>query len=215
MKMIVARTCKNISTVLLASMILGCDQMGDAVSGVGGATKSLADKVTGNDAPQDDDDGAGEAATVTVVETEEEPDPEPEADPEPDPDPRSEDDDEDADDHDSGGRDVEQYPRLPRNVTWKPVSHSSGGNLTIILWGAGGGEKNYEKGSLKVEHNDGVTYPRKYIRRDDPDNHERAPKFLFDVKGGWFQGKDPVLFWNLGAYRVVSPEKRQGKNEES
>lgn len=129
---------------------------------------------------------------------------------------KSDDDKEDPDSENeptSADRNVDQYPRLPSNVTWKPISSSSGGNLTIVLWGNGGGEKNYEQGGLRVEHNDGVKYPTTYVRRDDPDNGERAPKFYFDVQGGWFVGKDPVLFWNLGAYRIVSPEKRQGKNE--
>ena len=106
-------------------------------------------------------------------------------------------------------RNVEQYPRLPRNVTWKPISSSSGDNLTIILWGRGGGEKNYEKGTLRIEYNGGVKYPVKEGPR-----HDGAPRFLFDVQGGWFEGKDPVLFWNLGAYRIMHPERRQGKNEE-
>ena len=106
-------------------------------------------------------------------------------------------------------RNVEQYPRLPSNVTWKPISSSSGDNLTIILWGRGGGEKNYEKGTLRIEYNGGVKYPVKEGPR-----HDGAPRFLFDVQGGWFKDKDPVLFWNLGTYRIVHPERRQGKNEE-
>lgn len=126
--------------------------------------------------------------------------------------------DQDSEDQDSrsedssnpyADRNVGQYSRLPRNVTWKPVSASSGGNLTIILWGRGGGEKNYKNGTLRVEYNGGVKYPRKEGPR-----HDGAPQFLFDVQGGWFKGKDPVLLWNLGAYRIAEPERRQGKNEE-
>jgi hypothetical protein len=124
---------------------------------------------------------------------------------------------EDAEDQDSrsedssnpyADRNVEQYSRLPRSVTWKPISASSGENLTIILWGRGGGEKNYENGTLRIEYNGGVKYPRKEGPR-----YDGAPQFLFDVQGGWFKGKDPVLIWNLAAYRIVNPERRQGKNE--
>ena len=105
-------------------------------------------------------------------------------------------------------RNVEQYSRLPRNVTWKPISASSGENLTIILWGRGGGENNYENGTLRIEYNGGVKYPR-----TEGPRYDGAPQFLFDVQGGWFKGKDPVLIWNLAAYRIVHPERRQGKNE--
>jgi hypothetical protein len=211
--------------IVLAIVFAGCDQIAEVTSGGGTKNSSSgqvsAGTISGQVNDQDADDGEdesngtesdseddAESSESTETETEktwdavladlglkEEPEPEEESKP-------------------SNDRNVEQYPRTPRNVTWKPVSSSSGGNLTIVLWGRGGGEKNYEEGSLRIEHNDGVTYPRTYVRRDDPDNGERAPKFYFDVEGGWFKGKDPVLFWNLGAVRVVNPEKRQGKHEQ-
>ncbi len=224
MKTVATHTCKQLIPVLVSILFIGCDQVSDLTSGGGTKSSPSSQVATGNISGQNDGESDNETDSETdsddsksgdasggsepkddsnhktwdeVLEeagVEEEPEPEAE---EP-----------------SDGRNVERYARLPRNVTWKPVSASSGDNLTIILWGRGGGEKNYEEGSLRIEHNDGVTYPRKYVRRDDPNNAERAPKFLFGVQGGWFEGKDPVLFWNLGAYRILHPEKRQGKHEE-
>ena len=221
MKILVARTYKTslgkiFLGLLLVIAMAGCDEMGKVASGVGTATKNLADKVTGNEPNQQASGQIGQGEddqNVVVAEGEKADDnaavsatdPDPAEDPEIDvaqiEDP-------------SNGRNIEQYPRLPRNVTWKPISSSAGDNLTVVLWGAGGGEKNYEEGSLHIEHNEGIKYPRKYVRRDDPTNGERAPKFHFDVQGSWFVGKDPVLFWNLGAYRVIHPDRRQGKHEE-
>lgn len=211
---------------LFTLVFTGCDQMGSVASGVGGATKNLADKITGGgDKKEDAEDGVATTTEVPEVDNaivingddsdSDDEDPEKEdSSAEEDDDSRDDSDSDDNDDSSGDDRNIEQYARLPRNVTWKPISASSGDNLTVILWGRGGGERNYEEGTLRVEHNDGVKYPRAHVRWDDPNNHERAPKFLFDVQGSWFKGKDPVLKWNLGAYRVLYPEKRQGKNEE-
>ena len=221
MKIFLIQPCSNFVMIFLATLFVGCDQIAEVTSGGGAKNKPSGQVSVGNITVQEDDDGEdesngtesnseddAESSESTETQTEKTWDSvladlglteEPES---------------QKDSSASNDRNVEQYSRTPRNVTWKPVSSSSGGNLTIVLWGNGGGEKNYEKGSLRIEHNDGVTYPRTYVRRDDPDNGERAPKFYFDVEGGWFKGKDPVLFWNLGAVRVVHPEKRQGKHEE-
>lgn len=224
MKPVVTLSCKRVFPVLMAMVFAGCEQVSELTSGGGAKGSSSSQSATGTISAQSDEDKSEESDGKSVAddsrsgdasenpETGEEPsaktfeDVLEELGVEEEPEPEEE--------ESSSGRNVEQYARLPRNVTWKPVSASSGDNLTIILWGNGGGEKNYEKGSLRIEHNDGVTYPRRYVRRDDPDNGERAPKFLFDVRGGWFKGKDPVLFWNLGAYRILHPDRRQGKHEE-
>lgn len=227
MKILVARAGKIFFSISLAIVLTGCDEMGKVASGVGTATRNLSDKITDNDSSdqkpgeggqqangETDPESGEDTQNVDGAEDEEaevgseQTASETETDPEDEVAEASETDDP------SDGRNVEQYPRLPRNVTWKPVSSSAGDNLTIVLWGGGGGEKNYEEGSLRVEHNEGIKYPRKYVRRDDPTNGERAPKFHFDVQGSWFVGKDPVLFWNLGAYRVIHPDRRQGKHEE-
>ncbi len=221
MKIFFVHTCKPFVLIFLATTNVGCEQISEVTSG-GGAKNSPSGQVsTGTISTENDDDGEevnNETESAADDDTQS-PDPaetqtqqtwddvlseqglneEPES---------------GEESSSSNDRNVEQYPPTPWNVTWKPVSASSGGNLTIVLWGDGGGEKDYEQGSLRIEHNDGVTYPSTYVHWDDPDNGERAPKFYFDVQGGWFTGKDPVLFWNLGAVRVVYPENRQGKNEE-
>jgi len=216
MNPVVARSYKHLLPAVTMMAFLGCDQVKDITSGGGTKDADSAQTASGTipaqggnpvQKPESGDDSSlktwGEVLAEAGIEKEPEPEPEPEP----------EEEEEKEEEEESSGRNVEQYARLPRNVTWKPVSASSGDNLTIILWGRGGGEKNYEEGSLRVEYDGGVKYPRKYVRRDDPNNGERAPKFLFDVRGEWFKGKNPVLFWNLGAYRIVNPERRQGKNE--
>ena len=198
--------------ILFVIVITGCELVVNLTSGGSGSekttpTQSASGTIEGNrdDGEAKDEDTSADTAAenpnastddavaeASVKEDSEDEDPKP---------------DESSDPY--AHRNVEQYPRLPSNVTWKPISSSSGGNLTISLWGRGGGEKNYEKGTLRIEYNGGVKYPVKEGPR-----HDGAPRFLFDVQGGWFEGKDPVLFWNLGTYRIVHPERRQGKNEE-
>lgn len=232
MTIVSARGADLVSAVLIMLALASCDQIENVTSGGGSKetvpTQSASGTIAGDgESGADKDDGDSEESTATDSDSSDD-------DASDENGSRTFDDllaeagIEEAEDEDSGSgdsrsedsrsedssnpyadRNVEQYARLPRNVTWKPVSASSGGNLTIILWGRGGGEKNYKNGTLRVEYNGGVKYPRKEGPR-----YDGAPQFLFDVQGGWFEGKDPVLIWNLGAYRILHPERRQGKNEE-
>ncbi|MDJ0955908.1 MAG: hypothetical protein QNI91_03565 [Arenicellales bacterium] len=217
MSVIGARLTNLLLAILIMLVITGCDQIENLTSGGGSEKKTPTQSASGTIADNGEsgetkDEGAGvetaaEGSNSSVDDASDENNVLAEASVEED----SEDENSKSDESSNpyAHRNVEQYPRLPSNVTWKPISASSGGNLTIILWGRGGGEKNYEKGSLRIEYNGGVKYPVKEGPR-----HDGAPRFLFDVQGGWFEGKDPVLFWNLGANRIVHPERRQGKNEE-
>lgn len=222
MTVISARGADLVVAALIMLALAGCDQIKNVTSGGGSKkatpTQSASGTIAGDGesaAGKDDGDGGDSPATGSNSSAD---DASNEDDLKTFDDLLTEDGVEDAEDQGSRSEDssnpyadrtVEQYARLPSNVTWKPVSASSGGNLTIILWGRGGGEKNYENGTLRVEYNGGVKYPR-----EEGPRYDGAPQFLFDVQGGWFKGKNPVLLWNLGAYRIVHPELRQGKNEE-
>lgn len=230
MTVVGAHRANLVLAALVALAIAGCEQIENVTSGGGSKkatpTQSSSGTIAGDGGSGSADDGAGADTAASDPESSDSDVPDnsdlktfdevlTEAGVEEDVDEDSGDDDSGDDDNESddssnpyADRNVDQYQRLPSNVTWKPISASSGDNLTIILWGRGGGEKNYENGTLRVEYNGGVKYPRKEGPR-----YDGAPQFLFDVQGGWFKGKDPVLIWNLGAYRIVHPERRQGKNE--
>lgn len=63
MTFIISLARRSILFALLAIVVAGCEPVSNLSSGVGSATKDLADKVTGNEPAEQDDDAAEEQAT--------------------------------------------------------------------------------------------------------------------------------------------------------
>ena len=225
MNLVVARSCKQLLPAVAVMVILGCDQVKDITSGGGTKDADPAQTSTGtisaqgSDATQEDASQGSESGDESSLKTWGEVLAEAGIEEEPEPDASSEDDTPTPDPTPTSDPNAwwDALPRLPRSVTWKPVSASSGGNLTIVLWGRGGGDKDYDWGSLVVKSDGSIpdTRPRKETWHDS--ERKDGPMLLFDRRGGDWAGRFPHIVYSSGgmqhAYKIINPSIKQGKAE--
>ena len=214
MNLVVVRSYKHLISAATVVVFLGCDQVKDITSGGGTKDAEPTQTSTGtisaqsSDAPQQSQSGDesslktwGEVLAEAGIEEE----------------PESDANVQDATPTADPNEWWDALPRLPRSVTWKPVSASSGGNLTIVLWGRGGGDKDYDWGSLVVKSDGSIpdTKPRRETWHDS--ERKDGPMLLFDRRGGDWAGRFPHIVYSSGGrqhvYKIVNPSIKQGKAE--